>query len=119
MIDQEICVLSVEKELKILFDTKKCYLFTNLVEEIYEIYCVEEEVDDNKKIKYFLLTNFQDNLQFTPAHWIDANSITVYYVEVDPVDYAMALIIETGLRDKEITLAFAKMINHRLNSQVL
>ena len=31
----------------------------------------------------------------------------------------MALIIETGLRDKEITLAFAKMINHRLNSQVL
>ena len=61
MIDQEICVPSVEKELKILFDTKKCYLFTNLVEEIYEIYCVEEEVDDNKKIKYFLLTNFQDN----------------------------------------------------------
>ena len=31
----------------------------------------------------------------------------------------MTLIIETGLRDKEITLAFAKMINHKLNSQVL
>ena len=65
MIDQEICVISVEKD---LFDAKKCYLLTNLVEDIYEIYCIEGEVDDNKKIKYFLLTNFQDNLQFTTAH---------------------------------------------------
>ena len=85
---------------------------------LYKIYFVDGKVDD-KKNDFFLLTNFRDNLQFTPAHGIHGNPITVHSVEVNPVDYAMASIIGAVLRDKEITLAFAKLINHTLKSQEL
>ena len=57
---------------------------------------------DNKKMKSFLLTNFQPNLQFTLAHGIHGKPISVHSVKVNPVDYAMASIIGAGLRDKEI-----------------
>ena len=70
-------------------------------------------------MKSFLLTNFRDNLQFTPAHGIRGNPIIAHSVEVNPVDYAIASIIGAGLRDKEITLAFAKMKNLKLKSQEL
>ena len=70
-------------------------------------------------MKPFLLTNFRDNLQFTPAHGIHGNAIIVHSVEVNPVDYIMASITAVGSGDKEITLAFAKMINHKLKSQEL
>ena len=104
MIDEEISVLSAEKEFKILIKRKiliqkNCYLLTDLAEEmanLYEIYCVERKVDDNKKMKSFLLTNFRDNLQFTTARGIHGNPIIVHSVEVNPVDYAMTLIIGTG-----------------------
>ena len=43
----------------------------------------------------------------------------VHLVELNPVDYAMTSIIGAGLGDKQITLAFAKMINHKLESQDL
>ena len=127
MIDKEISVLSAEKEFKILIKRKiliqkNCYLLTDLIEEmanLYEIYCVEGKVDNNKKMKSFLLTNFRDNLQFTPARGIHGNPIIVHSVEVNPVDYAMTLIIGAGLRDKEITPVFANMINHKLKSQEL
>ena len=56
MIDEEISVLSAEK-FKILIKRKiliqKNYLLTDLVEEmakLYEIYCVEGKVDDNKNV---------------------------------------------------------------------
>ena len=58
-------------------------------------------------------------MQFTPAHGIHENPIVVLSGEVYPVDYAMASITGARLRDKEITLAFAKMINHKLKSQKL
>ena len=69
MNDEEISVLSAEKEFKILITRrilmqKNCYLLTDLVEKManpYEIYCVEGKVYDNKKMKSFLLTNFRDN----------------------------------------------------------
>ena len=66
-----------------------------------------------------MLTNFRDNLQFKPAHGIHGNPIIVHLVEVSHVDYAMTSMIGTRLRDTQITLAFAKMINHKLKSQEL
>ena len=70
-------------------------------------------------MKYFLLTNFRDNLQFTPAHEIHGNPTIVHSVEADLVDYTMVTIIGAGLRDKKITLAFANIINYKLKSQEL
>ena len=84
----------------------------------YEIYFGEGKVDDTKRMKSFLLTNFQYNLQFTPAYGIHRNPI-IHSVSVNPVDYAMASITGAGLRDKEITLTFPKMINHKVKSQEL
>ena len=57
MTDEEVSVLFAEKEFKILIKRKiliqtNCYLLTDFVEEmanLYEIYCVEEKVDENKK----------------------------------------------------------------------
>ena len=127
MTNGEISVLSTEKEFKILINRKiliqkDCYLLANLVEEIanrYEIDCVEGKVDDNKKMKSFLLTNFQYYLQFKPAYGIHENPIIVPSVRVNPVDYAMTSITGAGLRDKDITLTFPKMINHKVKSQEL
>ena len=127
MIEEEISVLSAEKEFKILIKRKilirkNCCLLTDLVEKmakVYEIYCVEGKVSDNKKMKSFLLTNFRDNSQFTPAHGIHGNPIIVHLFKINLVDYAMALIIGAGLRDKEIPLAFAKMISDKLMSEEL
>ena len=53
--------------------------------------------------------NFRANLQFTPTHGIHENTIIVHSVEVNPVDYAVALAIGAGLRNKEITLALTKI----------
>ena len=58
-------------------------------------------------------------MEYTEAHGIHGNPIIVHSAEVNPVDYAMTLTIGTGLRDKEITLAFVNMINHKLKSQEL
>ena len=69
--DEEISVLSAEKEFEILVLKD---LLTNHVEEmanLYKIYFVKGKVDDKKKKKKsFLLTNFRDNVQFKPAHAI-------------------------------------------------
>ena len=86
---------------------------------LYEIYCVEGKVDDNKKMKSFLLTNFRDNSRFIPAHGIHGNPIIVHLLKINLVDYAMALIIGAGLRDKEIPLVFSKMISNKLMSKEL
>ena len=43
----------------------------------------------------------------------------VHSKKVNTVDFARTSIIGAGLRDKEITLAFAKIINHVLKSQEL
>ena len=43
----------------------------------------------------------------------------VHSKKVNTVDFARASIIGAGLRDKEITLAFAKIITHVLKSQEL
>ena len=63
-------------------------------------------------MKSFLLTNFQYDLQFTPAYGIQENPIIVHSVRVNPVDYAMASITGAGLRDKNVT-----HINHKVKSQ--
>ena len=98
MNNEEISVLSAKKEFEILIKKK----------------------DFDKKVKSFFLTNFENKLQFTLlTHGIHGNPIIVHSVQVNPVDYAMASIIRAGIRDKEITLAFAKMINHKLRSQEL
>ena len=63
MTDEEMSVLFAEKEFKILIKRKiliqkNCYLLTDLVEEmanLYEIYCVEGKADDDKKMKSFFV----------------------------------------------------------------
>ena len=49
-----------------------------------------------------------------PGHGIHENSIIVSSAEVSPVVYAVTSVIGAGLRSKEITIAFAKKINHTL-----
>ena len=92
---------------------KNCYLLTKHVKEIanlHEIYCVKGKVDDNKKIKSFLLKNFQENLRFTSSSRIHRNPIVVHSKEVWSVNFAMISIVRIELSDKEITLAFEKMM---------
>ena len=48
--------------------------------------------------KLVFLTDFQDNLQLKTARRIHENPIIVYSMEVNYVDYTMALINESGLR---------------------
>ena len=124
MTDEKKSSLSAEKEFKVLIERKiliqeNCYLLIDLVEQmakLFEIYSVKGKVGDNKKTKFFLLTNFQDSLLFTPGHGIP---IIEYSVEIKPIDYAMSSIIESWLKNEEITLTFSKMINHELKSQEL
>ena len=61
-------------------------------------------------MKSFLLTNFEDDLQFTPDRRIPGK-------EGNPVNYAMTSIFGAGLKDKGITPTFSKMKNHKLKPQ--
>ena len=123
--EEVIYVLSNEREFTILSKRKILmlndrYFLKDLVKEIAnlcEIFCVKGKIDDNRKMKSFLLTNFQDNLEFIPDHGIHGDSIIVHSKEIDLVDYAMVSIIGDGLRYKEFALAFTKMKKHKLNSQ--
>ena len=63
---------------------------------------------------YFLQENFKELICFTQACRIHGNPLVVHAHEVNPADYAIASIIGAGLRDKEITISFAKMINRFL-----
>ena len=103
-----------EIKTKILIQ-ESCYLISDLVEEIANlcnIYCVKGKLNDNEKMKSFLLTNFQDNLQFTPDRRIPGK-------EGNLVNYVMASKFGAGLKDKGITLTFAKMKHQKLKPQEL
>ena len=63
---------------------KNCYL---LSAKLYATYCANENIGDNKEIKYFLQENS------TSAREIHGNSIVVHAHEVNLVDYAIASII--------------------------
>lgn len=93
MTGEEISALS-DKKAFIIFINKmilvqgNCCPFTGLVKEIaniYQIYCVKGEIDDNKKMPSFTLRNFQENLQLTPGHKISRNPIIVHSKNVNPV----------------------------------
>ena len=53
------------------------------------------------------------------SSWNTRKSIIVHSIDVNPVVYTMVSIIGTELRHKYITLAFAKMINHKQKPQKL
>ena len=49
---------------------KKIYLLSDLVvelQQLYEMYCANENVRDNKKMKYFLEENFKESICFPPS----------------------------------------------------
>ena len=49
---------------------------------------------------------------------LGGNPKTVFSEEITPAAYSMASMIGAGLRNKEIILAFAEMINQRFVSRI-
>ena len=85
------------------------------LQQLYEMYCVNKSIKSNKKMKYFLQENFTELICFTLTFWIYGNPIVVHALEVNPVNYVIASISETGLCDEEITISFAKMIHRNFS----
>ena len=97
---------------------KNCYLSSDPVAELqqlYEMYCANENIRDNKKMKYFLQGNFKESICFTLARGMHGNPIVVHAHEVNPVDYAIASIIGARLLHEEITIPFEKIIHRKKN----
>ena len=87
------------------------------LKQLYELYCANENIRDNKKTKYFLQENFKEPLYHIPIYWIQGNPIAVHAHEINPVDHAIASIIGARLHDEEITISFAKMIHRKVKAQ--
>ena len=97
---------------------KSCYLSSDPVAELqqlYKMYCANENIRDNKKMKYFLQGNFKESICFTLARGMHGNPIVVHAHEVNPVDYAIASVIGASLLDEEITIPFEKIIHCKKN----
>ena len=57
------------------------------------------------------------SLCFTSAREIRGNPIEAHIHELNPVDYAVAFIIEAGLRVVEVSISPAKIIHHIIKAQ--
>ena len=123
LLNEEVSNQSTENEFFVLisfFSFSGFDLLSGLpveLRQLYEMYCTDENIRDNKKIKYFLQENFKESICFWPTRGIHGNPIMVHAHEVNPIDYAIASIIGAGLRDEEITISLAKMIHRKIKVQ--
>lgn len=98
---------------KILRD-HKAFLLVNLLDDIIDM--SEEEGLEESCIKHtttmksLLQTRFQDKLSF---HKVGRN-VMVYASDVNPCIYVAATLIGSGLRDRDLTRAFAKMLRKKV-----
>ena len=68
------------------------------------MYRANENIRDNKKMKYFLEENVKELICFTPACWIHGNPIVDYAHEVITADHAIASVIGYVIKRSLITL---------------
>ena len=81
LLNKEVSNQSSEKEFLVLIKrktVKNCYLLSDLLvelQQLYEVYCSNENIRDNKNMKYFPQENFKESICFTLVCWIQGNSI--------------------------------------------
>ena len=81
------------------------------------MYCATKNIRDNKSIKYLLQETFTKSICFTSSGGIHENRTVFHAHQVNPVVYAIASTIRTGLGDEEITISFAKMMHRKMKAQ--
>ena len=81
LLNKEVSNQSSEKEYLALIKrktVKNCYLLSDLLVELQqlcEMYCSNENIRDNKNMKYFPQENFKESICFTLVCWIQGNSV--------------------------------------------
>ena len=69
-----------------------------------------------KNLKKLIIDLVGNQICFSPSIGLHGSPLVVHASGVIPVDYALASIIGCGLRDSEITLAFAQMVHRKLKA---
>ena len=97
---------------------KSCFLLKDLMLEINEMY---EKYDC--KARFTRTNSFSDlvtqkfkEVKVTPALGLHGSPLVIHASDINPADYALASRIGAGLRDADITISFARMINRKIKA---
>ena len=74
LLNKEVSNQFSKKEFLVLMKLLSSDLVVEL-QQLYEMYCINENIRDNKKMKHFLQENFKESICFTPICWIHGNPI--------------------------------------------
>ena len=69
-----------------------------------------------KSLKKLIIDLVGNQICFSPSIGLHGSPLVVHASDVIPVDCALASIVGCGLRDSEITLAFAQMVHRKLKA---
>ena len=100
-----------------VINQKPSFLLQDLLIEIndmYEKYGCEVEITKAKDLKKLITETFPEEIRFTPTLGLHGSPLVLHAGDVNPTDYALASLVGTGLRDAEITVTFAQMINQKI-----
>eukprot|EP00794_Sanderia_malayensis_P005820 gene5820-6517_t len=107
-------------EVKVISE-KCCYFLVDLLEDLqslYDFHVVPIEGASRKtfasQVKDMILRKFEGKVDFARASGVRGSGNILHSVDVNPLDYSLATLQGAGLRDDDITKAFANMINRKV-----
>ena len=74
----------------------------------------EVEITRTKDLKKLITETFAEEIRFTLVLGHHGPTLIPHASDVNLTDYALASLVGTGLKDAEITVAFARMINWKM-----
>ena len=102
-----------------VINQKYCFLLRDLlieIDDMYYQYGCKVEINITKDLKKLIRETFPDKIRFTPALGLHGSPLILHAGDVSPTDYALASLLKAGLRDAEITVAFARIIHWKIKA---
>ena len=99
---------------------KSCFLLRNLligITDMYEKYGFEVELTRTKDLKKLITETFPKEIRFNLALGLHGSPMIFHATDVSLTDYALASLVEAGVRDTETTVAFARKINWKIKAR--
>ena len=98
---------------------KSCYFLTDLLEDMQNLYVYHGVPAHSRKtftsqIKDLISSKFKEKVEFKRASGIHGAGNILHSTDVNPLDYSLATIRGAGLRDDNITKAFARMVHRKI-----
>ena len=79
------------------------------INDIYEKCYCQVEITRTKDLKKLTAETFSEEIRLTPALGLHGSLLIIHASDVNPIDYTLAFLWGAGLRDAEVTVAFAQL----------